>query len=121
MLIQRFLLLLHYIIINIYLFTFTWYTIKLLIDSLIIHSFYILPTSIFDSYRFQSKGQFSAILVIKLEYVDLRPFFKAKFIACIYCIFATKMINMSYMCNRKKKHVAMLTGGIKKFPSPCTA
>lgn len=34
---------LHYIIINIYLFTFTWDTIKLSIASLIIHSFYILP------------------------------------------------------------------------------
>lgn len=90
MLIQRFPLLLHYIIININLFTFTWDTITLLIASLIIHSFYILPPCIFDSFRFQSKGQFSAILVMKLEYVYLRPFFKAKCIACIYCIFATK-------------------------------
>lgn len=57
---------------------------------------------------------------MKFEYVDLRPFFKAKFIACIYRIFATKMKNMPYMCN-KKNHVAMLTGGLKKSPSPCTA
>lgn len=39
---------------------------------------------------------------MKFEYVDLRPFFKAKFIACIYRIFATKMKNMPYMCNKKK-------------------
>lgn len=116
MLIQRFPLLLHYIIININLFTCTWDTIKLLIASLIIQSlFTFYPLVYLILFDFSQRDNSPPYLLWNWSTSIYALFLKQNLLHVFTVSSQLKMRNMSYMCNRIK-HVAMLTGGIKKVP-----
>lgn len=117
MLIQRSPLLLHYIIININLFTCTWDTIKLLIASLIIQSLFLHSTPLYIwFFSISVKGTILRHTCYEIGVRLFTPFFLKQNVLHVFTVSSQlKMRSMSYMCNRIK-HVAMLTGGIKKVP-----
>lgn len=94
--------------------------IKLSIASLIIHSFYILPLVYLILFDFSWRDNSPPYLVLNWSTSIYVLFLKQNLLHVFTVSLELKMRNMSYMCNRKK-HVAFITGGIKKSPSPCTA